>query len=112
MQLGLLPALDVRQTSKEAIGQVYVPQINWLLMVCVIALVVAFGSSDNLAAAYGIAVAGTMVITTCLLAVVARQLWRWSLPVTIGVIGFFWWSTWLSRGECGQDPRRVAGSRC
>ena len=89
MQLSLLPRLDVRQTSKEAIGQVYVPQINWLLMVCVIALVVGFGSSDNLAAAYGIAVAGTMVITTCLLAVVARQLWRWSLPVTIGVIGFF-----------------------
>ncbi len=89
MQLSLLPRLDVRQTSEEAIGQVYVPQINWLLMLCVIGLVLAFGSSDNLAAAYGIAVAGTMVITTGLLAVVARRLWRWSLPVTTAVIGLF-----------------------
>ena len=89
MQLGLLPRLDVHQTSEEAIGQVYVPQINWLLMVCVLGLVLTFGSSDNLAGAYGIAVAGTMVITTSLLAVVARRLWRWSLPVTVAVIGFF-----------------------
>ena len=58
-------------------------------MVCVLGLVLSFGSSDNLAAAYGIAVAGTMVITTSLLAVVARRLWRWSLPVTAAVIGFF-----------------------
>ena len=89
MQLSLLPRLDVQQTSAEAIGQVYVPQVNWLLMACVIGLVLAFGSSDNLAAAYGIAVAGTMVITTGLLAVVARRLWRWSLPVTTAVIGLF-----------------------
>ena len=89
MQLSLLPRLDVFQTSKEQIGQVYVPQINWLLMICVIGLVLAFGSSDNLAAAYGIAVAGTMVITTVLLAVVARRVWQWSLPVTAAVIGFF-----------------------
>jgi len=88
MQLSLLPRLDVQQTSAEAIGQVYVPQINWLLMVCVIGLVLAFGSSDNLAAAYGIAVAGTMVITTGLLALVARRLWRWSVPLTVAVIGF------------------------
>ena len=58
-------------------------------MVCVIGLVLAFGSSDKLAAAYGIAVAGTMVVTTGLLAVVARRLWHWSLPVTIGVVGCF-----------------------
>ncbi len=89
MQLSLMPRLDVRQTSAEAIGQVYVPQINWLLMLCVIGLVLAFGSSDNLAAAYGIAVAGTMVITTGLLAVVARRLWRWSMPVMLVVIGLF-----------------------
>ncbi len=89
MQLSLLPRLDVHQTSEEAIGQVYVPQINWLLMICVIGLVLAFGSSDNLAAAYGIAVAGTMVITTGLLALVARRLWHWSVPVTVAVIGFF-----------------------
>jgi len=89
MQLSLLPRLDIHQTSAEAIGQVYVPQINWLLMVCVIGLVLAFGSSDNLAAAYGIAVAGTMVITTGLLALVARRLWGWSVPLTAAVIGVF-----------------------
>ncbi len=89
MQLSLLPRLDIRQTSQEAIGQVYVPQINWLLMVCVIGLVLAFGSSDNLAAAYGIAVAGTMVITTGLLALVARRAWGWSMPATAAVIGAF-----------------------
>ena len=89
MQLGLLPRLDIRQTSKEAVGQVYVPQINWLLMACVIGLVLAFGSSENLAAAYGIAVAGTMVITTGLLAHVARQVWNWSMPLTAVVIGSF-----------------------
>ncbi len=89
MQLSLLPRLDVHQTSDEAIGQVYLPQINWLLMVCVIGLVLAFGSSEHLAAAYGVSVAGTMVITTGLLAVVARKIWRWSVPVTAAVIGFF-----------------------
>jgi KUP system potassium uptake protein len=68
MQLSLLPRLDVRQTSEEAIGQVYVPQINWLLMICVIGLVLAFRSSDALASAYGIAVVGTMLVTTALLA--------------------------------------------
>ena len=89
MQLGLLPRLDVHQTSDEAIGQVYVPQINWLLMACVIGLVLAFGSSDNLAAAYGIAVAGTMVITTGLLTLVARRVWGWSVPLTAIVISLF-----------------------
>ncbi|MBV8916059.1 MAG: KUP/HAK/KT family potassium transporter, partial [Acetobacteraceae bacterium] len=89
MQLSLLPRLDVHQTSEEAIGQVYVPQINWLLMVCVIGLVLAFRSSDALAAAYGIAVAGTMLVTTALLAVIARRLWGWSVPLTAAVIGFF-----------------------
>jgi KUP system potassium uptake protein len=89
MQLSLLPRLDVQQTSKEAIGQVYVPQMNWLLMVAVIGLVLAFRSSDALAAAYGIAVAGTMLVTTVLLAVVARRVWGWSTPLTMGIIGFF-----------------------
>jgi KUP system potassium uptake protein len=89
MQLSLMPRLDVHQTSEQAIGQVYVPQINWLLMVCVIGLVLAFRSSDALAAAYGIAVAGTMLVTTALLAVVARRLWGLSTPLTAAVIGSF-----------------------
>jgi KUP system potassium uptake protein len=89
MQLSLLPRLDVRQTSEETIGQVYVPQINWLLMIAVISLVLAFRSSDALAAAYGIAVAGTMLVTTTLLAVVARRLWGWGTLRTAAIIGFF-----------------------
>jgi len=89
MQLGLLPRLDIRQTSEEAIGQVYVPQINWLLMAAVIGLVLAFRSSDALAAAYGIAVVGTMLVTTVLLAIVARRRWGWSLPLTAAAMGFF-----------------------
>jgi KUP system potassium uptake protein len=89
MQLSLLPRLDVQQTSEQTIGQVYVPQMNWLLMISVIGLVLAFRSSDALAAAYGIAVAGTMLVTTVLLAVVARRVWGWSSPLTVAVIGFF-----------------------
>ena len=112
MQLGLLPRLDVLQTSEEAIGQVYIPQINWLLMVCVLGLVLSFGSSDNLAAAYGIAVAGTMVITTILLAVVARRLWRWSMPVTAAVIGFFLVVDVAFFAANAVKIRRAVGSRC
>jgi KUP system potassium uptake protein len=89
MQLSLLPRLDVRQTSTEEIGQVYVPQINWLLAVIVIGLVLSFRSSDALAAAYGIAVSGTMLVTTVLLGEVARRRWRWGIPMTFGVIGAF-----------------------
>lgn len=87
MQVTLMPRLDVRQTSDEAIGQVYVPQVNWILMAAVLGLVVGFGSSDRLASAYGIAVSGTMVVTTLLLGVVARRLWGWSLAATLAVLG-------------------------
>ncbi len=89
IQSSLMPRLDVRQTSDEAAGQVYVPQINWILMVGVIGLVLGFGSSERLASAYGIAVSGTMVVTTLLLAVVARERWGWGLPLTAVVIGAF-----------------------
>jgi KUP system potassium uptake protein len=89
MQLSLLPRLDVRQTSTEEIGQVFVPQINWLLAVIVIGLVLSFRSSDALAAAYGIAVSGTMLVTTVLLGEVARRRWRWGIPVTFAVVGAF-----------------------
>ena len=65
------------------------PQINWLLALCVIGLVLGFQSSDALAAAYGIAVVITMLVTTALLAVAARRLWRWSMPLTIVLMGFF-----------------------
>jgi KUP system potassium uptake protein len=78
IQLGALPRLEVRQTSDEAVGQVYVPQINWLLMVAVLGLVSGFQSSDALANAYGIAVAGDMLVTSVLVAIVARGVWGWT----------------------------------
>ena len=71
IQLGALPRLDVKQTSDEAVGQVYVPQVNWLLAVAVLALVFGFRSSDALANAYGIAVAGDMLVTTVLVTTAA-----------------------------------------
>ncbi len=89
VQLTYLPRTAIQHTSAEEIGQVYIPSINWMLMVACIVLVIAFGSSSNLAAAYGVAVTTTMVVTTILLFVVARDLWGWSLPVALVVAGFF-----------------------
>ena len=77
VQLGLLPRFFVRHTSEHTEGQIYLRGINWLLAVGAIALVVAFKSSTGLAAAYGIAVCGTMAITSICFAVVARTVWRW-----------------------------------
>ena len=87
IQLGVVPRLDVRQTSDEAAGQVYLPQINWLLAVVVLALVFGFRSSDALANAYGIAVAGDMLATTLLVATVAIGLWRWPAVLVYPVAG-------------------------
>ena len=89
IQLGYLPRMDVQHTSAREIGQIYVPSINWTLLVAVIALVLGFGSSMSLAAAYGIAVTGTMVVTTFLAYVVARQVWGWSAaPARALFLGF------------------------
>ena len=77
IQLGFIPRLRIAHTSEKAAGQIYIPVINWALMVMVILLVVMFGSSSNLAAAYGIAVTGAMAIDTVLLAVVLFSLWNW-----------------------------------
>ena len=89
IQLGALPRLDVRQTSEETAGQVYVPQINWLLAAAVLALVFGFRSSDALANAYGIAVAGDMLVTTILVSTVAIGVWRWSSALVVPVTGLF-----------------------
>ena len=89
IQLGVLPRLRVSQTSDEAVGQVYVPQVNWLLAIAVLALVFGFRSSDALANAYGIAVAGDMFVTTILVATVARGVWGWPWFVIAPVMGLF-----------------------
>lgn len=79
IQLGWLPRLRIKQTAAESYGQIYIGIINWLLMGVTIGLVVFFKSSDKLAAAYGIAVSLTMLMTTGLLFVAMREVWRWSL---------------------------------
>ena len=85
VQLDYLPRLAISHTSESHVGQVYVPTVNWLLMIGSISLVIAFQTSSNLAAAYGIAVTGTMGITTILMAAYARKTWRWSTPKILAV---------------------------
>ena len=89
VQLGYAPRLDIEHTSSHAMGQVYVPQVNWALMVSTILIVFFFRSSAALAAAYGIAVALTMLITTLLLHVVARERWRWPTAAVFAVSAIF-----------------------
>jgi KUP system potassium uptake protein len=89
MQLGYCPRMAISHTSSRQIGQIYIPAINWALFVGVLILVVGFGSSTNLAAAYGIAVTGTMATTTILAFVVARSMWKWSLAASIALFGAF-----------------------
>jgi KUP system potassium uptake protein len=89
MQLGWLPGVAIRQTSDRIYGQIYVPVVNWLLMIATIGITVAFGSSDRLAGAYGTAVSTTMLLTTILLFRAMRDLWRWPLPVATAVAGVF-----------------------
>jgi KUP system potassium uptake protein len=89
MQMGLSPRAQIVPTSFDEAGQIYVPAANWLLMTGTLLTVVLFRSSDNLAAAYGIAVSGTMLITTILLYHVAVSRWRWSPGVAIPVIAIF-----------------------
>lgn len=89
IQLGLLPRLTVAQTSAEAHGQIYLPTVNWMLMIAAIGLVLAFRSSGNLAAAYGVAVNSAMAITTVLAYNVARERGGWSLPSSLAfLLGF------------------------
>ncbi|MFZ0448735.1 MAG: potassium transporter Kup [Desulfatiglandaceae bacterium] len=80
VQLGYCPRLAILHTSSEQVGQVYVPSVNWTIFAGTICLVLGFRHSNNLAAAYGVAVSATMVITTALIFFVARHRWHWSLP--------------------------------
>ena len=86
IQLGLLPRMRIRQTSPGHAGQIYMPGVNALLLLGVVWLVLGFGTSSAMAAAYGIAVTGTMVMTCCLAFAVMRRRWQWSLPLALAVI--------------------------
>ena len=89
IQLGWMPRLPIKQTSQAGYGQIYVGPVNWLLMLITLGLAVGFGKSDHLAAAYGIAVSATMLMTSALLFIAMREIWHWSLPAAGAVAGVF-----------------------
>ncbi len=89
IQLGFLPRMQIRHTSDQKIGQIYIPFVNWILLAAVIMAVVGFGSSSNLASAYGVAVTATMVIETILTFFVLRFAWKYPLIVGMLATGFF-----------------------
>lgn len=87
--LGLIPRVRIQHTSASEFGQIYVPAINWMQMFGVAVLVVTFQSSSNLAAAYGIAVTGTMLVDSILVSALALRVWKWGWPATVLVLGGF-----------------------
>lgn len=89
IQLGFMPRMEILHTSAKEIGQIYIPFMNWGMLIGIILLIIGFQSSSNLAAAYGIAVTGTMAIDTILAFVVVRGLWKWSWPTTLIGMAFF-----------------------
>jgi KUP system potassium uptake protein len=117
IQLGWFPRLNITQTSAEGYGQIYVAPVNWLLMAVTIALTVGFGKSNNLAAAYGIAVSATMLMTSALLLIAMREIWQWNLLASVGVAGVFlvidsafFVSNTLKITEGGYFPLALAGA--
>ncbi len=116
VQLGYLPRVEIRHTSTTRIGQIYIPGLNWVLMIACIGLVAGFRTSSNLAAAYGVAVTTDMVFTTILFAVVARTRWHWSLPAVVALSAAFlsvdlafWGASLLKIPSGGWFPLVVAG---
>jgi len=89
VQLGFLPRTQIIQTSAREIGQIYIPGINWLLLIAIVAAVIGFGSSTSLASAYGLAVSGTMMITTLITFFVVRYAWRLNLSLCLVSTLFF-----------------------
>src|ERR1700674_5481575 len=89
IQRGWLPRMWIVQTSEEGYGQIYVGVVNWLLMIVTVCLTLFFGKSDNLAAAYGIAVSATMILTSGLLFIAMRDIWGWSLLTSAAIAGVF-----------------------
>jgi KUP system potassium uptake protein len=89
VQLGFIPRLSILHTSDEHHGQIYIPMVNWALLAAVIVLVLIFRNSSNLASAYGIAVTGTMLITTVMAAVVLLKMWNWPNWAALPLVGLF-----------------------
>ena len=89
IQLGLCPRLHITQTSEQGYGQIYVGFVNWILMALTLGLTLGFRSSDNLAAAFGVAVSMTMLLTSMLMFLAMREIWTWSLPASLLVAGLF-----------------------
>jgi len=116
LQLGFLPRMKIVHTSEDERGQIYIPQLNWLLYFATISLVLGFGSSGDLAAAYGIAVTTTMVITTVILFEAMRKLWNWSFGISVIVTLFFlfidlsfWGANILKIFQGGWVPLVIGG---
>ncbi|MEO6894140.1 MAG: potassium transporter Kup [Ginsengibacter sp.] len=89
IQLGFMARFKIVHTSPDEKGQIYIPQLNWIIFFATVYLVLSFKTSDNLAGAYGVAVSTTMVITTLLAFVAMRELWNWSLPAAVSLVVFF-----------------------
>ena len=89
VQLGLMPRLRIEHTSADAAGQIYIPAVNWALLVMVLLLIFGFQESSNLAAAYGIAVTGTMFISTCMIAVLVKRVWNWPVAAVATFMATF-----------------------
>jgi len=100
VQLGYMPRVRVLHTSETEIGQIYLPGINWIFCVLIILLVLGFGSSSRLASAYGIAVTGTMLMTSLLFFVVVRRNWNWDLRYAIPLVGLFIFIDFSFFGAC------------
>jgi KUP system potassium uptake protein len=116
VQLGYLPRMDIEHTSETQIGQIYIPGLNWILMIACIGLVLGFRSSSSLAAAYGVAVTTDMVFTAILFSVVARSRWGWSLPAVLALGAAFlavdlsfWGASLLKIPSGGWFPIVIAG---
>ncbi len=111
MQLGFVPRMLVQHTSEKEQGQIYMPGVNWMQLAAVILLVLTFKSSNNLAAAYGLAVTGDMVITSLLAVVVAAKIWQWGWYRAALLFAFFLVFELTSCGPISRRFRMAVGSR-
>jgi KUP system potassium uptake protein len=119
VQLGLIPRLEARHTSEKEVGQIYMPRVNWTLLAGVLILVLSFQDSASLASAYGIAVTGTMVITSLMATVVFRRVWNWPLFAVVAVVApllliesFFLGANLMKVHDGGYVPLIIAGLVC